>query len=121
MRSFIIYGFSQKEIESIKNLIRFISSNIKYITIEDGDFDKTLQDVIDEGKFSIDQEFVLEERVIIFNEIFPKEIDVYLRILKKKVNSKIIFATVTKNSVNMKIRDLFDEFIEERKYFNKNK
>lgn len=121
MRSFVLYGFSSKEIESIKNTIRFISSNISYITVEDNDFDNTLQEVINEGKFNSEQEFKLNEKIIIFQEIFPKEIDVYLRLLKKKVNNKIIFATTTENSLTMKIKDLFDEFMEERRYFNKNK
>ncbi len=119
MRNFILYGFSEEEINKIKNTIKFISSSIEYLTVCNDDFDKTLKDIIDEKKFIIEDSYSLDEKIIIFNNIYPKEIDVYLKLLKKKVNRKIIFATTTENSLSMTIRDLFSEFLEERNYFNK--
>ena len=49
------------------------------------------------------------------------ELCVYFKILKSKLSKKIMFASVTENSINMKIEDLFNEFKMEREYFKKNK
>lgn len=121
MKNFIIYGFTKDEILKMKNLIKFVSSNINYITICDEDFSKTLGEVIENNSFNEDNKFSLDEKIVIFQDCFPKEIDVYFRILKDKFSNKIMFASVTDNSINMKIEDLFNEFKMEREYFKKNK
>ena len=51
MKKFLIYGFSEDEIIKMKNLVKFVSQNIKYITILDEDFEKKLLDVIENEKF----------------------------------------------------------------------
>ena len=121
MKRFIIYGFTNEEVSKMKNLIKFVSSNIEYINVENEDFNKTLGEVILEEKFNIQEKFILEEKIVIFQNVVPKELDVYFKILKDKLSKKIIFATVTPNSINMKIEDLFNEFKMEREYFKKNK
>lgn len=121
MKKIIIYGFSKDDILKMQNIIKFISSNISYITVSDDDFDKTLNEVINEGKFEFNNSFSLNEKIVIFSNIVSKEIDIYFKLLKKKISNKIMFATVTQTSINMKLTNLFNEFIEEREYFNKNK
>lgn len=121
MKNFIIYGFDKNNILKMKNLIRFVNSSINYITIRDEDFTKKLGEVIDNNIFSDENIFSTNERIVIFHNCFPKEIDVYHKILKSKLSSKIIFATVTENSINMVIQELFSEFKMERDYFRKNK
>lgn len=120
MKNFIIYGFTQEEVNKMKNLIRFVSRSIEYITIQNSDFEKTLGEVIENKEFKIDSEFSFGEKVVIFNNLLPMELDTYFKILKTKLSRKIIFAKVTENSVNMKIKDLFDEFRMEKEYFKKN-
>lgn len=121
MKKFLIYGFSENEIIKMKNLVKFVSQNIKYITILDEDFEKKLLDVIENEKFVFQDKFLLDEKVVIFQNVVPKELDIYYKILKTKLNKKIIFANVTENSINMKIEDLFNEFKMERDFFKKNK
>ena len=120
MKSFIIYGFTQDEVNKMKNLINFVSRSIEYITIQNTDFEKTLGEVIENKEFKIDSEFNFDEKVVIFNNLLPIELDTYFKILKTKLSRKIIFAKVTENSVSMKIKDLFDEFKMEKQYFKKN-
>ena len=100
MKKFLIYGFSEDEIIKMNNLVKFVSQNEKFV----------FQD-----------EFLLDEKVVIFQNVVPKELDIYYKILKTKLNKKIIFANVTENSINMKIEDLFNEFKMERDFFKKNK
>ncbi len=121
MKNFVIYGFTKDEILKMKNLIRFVSSNINYITVCDEDFSKTLGEVIENNLFNEENNFSLDEKIVVFQNCFPKEIDVYFKILKSKLSKKIMFASVTENSINMKIEDLFNEFKMEREYFKKNK
>lgn len=121
MKRFIIYGFNNDEVSKMKNLIRFVSSDIEYVTVNNDDFNKTLGEVILNEKFNIEDQYILDEKIVIFQNIVAKELDVYFKILKNKLNKKIIFATVTPNSTNMKIEDLFNEFKMEREYFKKNK
>lgn len=120
LKNFIVYGFSEEEIKKMKNLINFVSRNIEYITIQNSDFEKTLGEVIENKEFKIDSQFDFDEKVVIFNNVLPMELDTYFKILKTKLSRKIIFAKVTENSVNMKIRELFDEFKMEKEYFKKN-
>lgn len=121
MKSFIIYGFDQNSILKMKNLIKFFNSSINYITIRDNDLTKKLSEVIENNIFNEENLFSINEKVVIFHNCFPKEIDVYYKILKSKISSKIIFATVTENSINMSVQELFNEFKMEREYFKKNK
>lgn len=121
MKKFILYGFLEDEILKMKNILKFVSNNIKYITFDDDDFDKTLGEVIENEKFNMDGKYNRFDKVIIFQNIVSKEIDVYLKILKKKLSKNIIFATTTQTSIDMQISYLFDEFKQERDYFRKNK
>lgn len=121
MKNFIIYGFDQNSILKMRNLIKFVNSNINYITIRDNDLTKKLSEVIENNIFSEESLFSISEKIVIFHNCLPKEIDVYYKILKSKISSKIIFATVTENSINMCIQELFNEFKMEREYFKKNK
>lgn len=121
MKNFVIYGFTKDEISKMKNLIRFVSSNINYITVCDEDFSKTLGEVIENNLFNDENNFYLDEKIVVFQNCFPKEIDIYFKLLKSKLSKKIMFASVTENSINMKIEDLFNEFKMEREYFKKNK
>lgn len=121
MKNFIIYGFDKNNITKMKNLIRFVNSSINYITVSDNDFTKKLGEVIENNVFNDENSFSIDEKIVIFHNCLPKEVDVYHNILKNKLSSKIIFAMVTENSINMKINELFDEFKMEREYFKKNK
>ena len=121
MKNFVLYGFSENDIFKIQNIVRPISSSINYITINDNDFSKTLGEVISEKKFEFQKEFMISEKIVIFQNIHPKEIDVYFRLLKNKISKDIMFASVTENSINMVIKDLFDDFQMEREFFKKNK
>lgn len=121
MKRLIIYGFKQEEVNKMQNLIKFVNSTMEYISVLNEDFNKTLGEVILNEKFKIEDEYILNEKIVIFQNITGKELDVYLKILKTKLNKGIIFATVTPNSTNMKICELFEEFKMEREYFKKNK
>lgn len=117
----LFYGFTMEEISKIKNLFKFINSKLEYITILNEDFDKTLNEVIENNNFSEEEQFDLDEKIVILGGMFPKELDVYYKILKNKISKKIIIASITENSINMKIADLFEHFKMEREYFSKNK
>ncbi len=121
MKKCLFYGFTIEEINKVKNLFKFINSKLEYITILDEDFNKTLNEVIENNIFSDQEQFNLNEKIVILGGMFPKELDVYYKILKNKISKKIIIASVTENSVNMKIGELFEHFKMEREYFSKNK
>lgn len=121
MKKFILYGFLEDEILRMQKMVRFISNNIQYITFDDSDFNRILGDVIQDKKFDTHSKCSGGEKIVIFQNIVSKEIDIYFKLLKKNLNKNIIFATVTDTSINMKISNLFDEFKQERNYFRKNR
>lgn len=121
MKNCLLYGFNIDEISKVKNLFKFVSSKIEYITILNSDFDKTLREVIENNNFVEEENFNLKEKIVILGGMYPKEIEVYYKILKSKLSKEIIIASVTENSLNMKVEELFDHFKEEREYFRKNK
>ncbi|EIA25644.1 hypothetical protein SFB6_097G5, partial [Candidatus Arthromitus sp. SFB-co] len=97
------------------------SSNIQYLTFDDSDFNRTLGDVIKDKKFNTNGEYSCGEKVVIFQNIVSKEVDIYFKLLRKNLGKNIIFATVTDTSINMEISHLFDEFKQERDYFRGNR
>ena len=121
MKNCLLYGFNIDEISKVKNLFKFVSSKIEYITILNSDFDKTLREVIENNNFVEEENFNLKEKIVILGGMYPKEIEVYYKILKSKLSKEIIIASVTENSLNMKVEELFDHFKEERESFRKNK
>ena len=50
MKKFILYGFLEDEILRIQKTVKFISSNIQYLTFDDSDFNRTVGDVIKDKK-----------------------------------------------------------------------
>ena len=121
MKKFILYGFSEDEILRIQKTVKFISSNIQYLTFDDSDFNRTLGDVIKDKKFNTNGEYSCGEKVVIFQNIVSKEVDIYFKLLRKNLGKNIIFASVTDTSINMEISHLFDEFKQERDYFRGNR
>ncbi len=120
LKRFIIYGFTLDEVSSMKKLVSFVSRSIEYITIQNNDFEVQLEEVVRNRKFKIDSDFDFDEKVIIFDGILLKELNIYYKILKLKLSKKIIFAKTTESSLKMRIKDLFNEFKMERKFLKKN-
>ena len=120
LKRFIIYGFTLDEVSSMKKLVSFVSRSIEYITIQNNDFEVQLEEVVRNRKFKIDSDFDFDEKVIIFDGILLKELNIYYKILKLKLSKKIIFAKTTERSLKMRIKDLFNEFKMERKFLKKN-
>ncbi len=61
---------------------------------------------------------IKEAKIIIINGFTNEELKEFLAFYKKNPNLPIpIFATVTDNSLQMKVKDLIEELIEEDKNF----
>ncbi len=62
MKKFILYGFSEDEILRIQKTVKFISSNIQYLTFDDSDFNRTLGDVIKDKNLILMVSIVVEKK-----------------------------------------------------------
>ncbi len=63
---------------------------------------------------------IKKAKVIIINGFSSEELKEFISFYKKNPNLPVpIFATVTDNSIEMKVKDLLKELIEENAVFNK--
>lgn len=68
----------------------------------------------------MDEKSIKEAKIIIINGFTNEELKDFLSFYKKNPNLPIpIFATVTDNSLEMKVKDLIEELIEEDGSFKK--
>ena len=118
-KSIILFNLDNRELISINNMSRAVGiKNI--IKVNSKNANSIIEDIID-NKISDDNEELISQKAIIFNNIAPKQMNFILDTLKKIKANNIYKATTTPTSLKWSIKTLIQNLVEERESLkNKN-
>lgn len=108
-KSILVYGLSENEISE------FQSTGVKVIVVTDSMLKMRVKDIILGLKFQIFAIKKMNEKIVLFNNLSDKELNVFIGITKTIVNNPIL-AVVTPMSSEWEFAYLAEHLIEEREW-----
>ncbi len=115
----LIFGFNSEEKEEIDKIIK--ENKIPGYKVITNEMSKMkIGDILSGLKFEIYNDYLPEEKVIIFNNFNDNEINIAIKNLKQ-LNRQIIMAVVTPTSIEWSFDYLIQHLIEEREWHEKNR
>lgn len=115
----IIFNFKGKELTAIRNYGKILGIKDQVVACyKNGE--SILKDII-ENNILINDIDGAKEKVVIFNNIAPAKINIFIENLKKMRINNTLMAVVTDTSKNWSLNKLIFNLIEERKSINEGK
>ncbi len=114
----LIYGFEEKEKDFLDKII--LELNLpSYKIIEKTMGNMTLRDIINGLKIETYNQYIPDEKVILFNNFSDEEVNAAVKAIRSNKELKPILAVVTPTSINWEFHTLLEHLLEERKQAQK--
>ncbi|MEG0295798.1 MAG: DUF3783 domain-containing protein [Clostridium sp.] len=115
----IVCNFAGKELQFIKNYGAVFGIKDQ-ILLNSKNGDSIVKDII-ENNYIVEGEVGSNAKAIIFNNVSPAKMNIFIENLKKVRVKNILMATVTETSREWSINTLLTNLVEERKAMNAGK
>lgn len=112
----LAYGLDEKELAGLK------TSRLSVLEITDSMSKMKIIDILSGEKTESDSEVNFgNEKIIIFNNVPDKQLNMIIGITKKVIRKKPVLATVTPTSLDWAFEYLVEHLLEEREWHKTNK
>ena len=116
----LIYGFDKNDIALIDELI--IKNSVpNYVVIENSMISMKIKDILKGLKIDVFTEKSFSERVILFNNLSDKELNISIKEVSGVLNPRPILAVITPTSIEWDAAYLIEHLVEEREWFKNHK
>jgi hypothetical protein len=114
----MLYGFEENEIEKINEISE--KHNLPKNKIIDNRLaNMKIESIIKGINLATENAKIVKEKVVLFNNLEDSELESCIKFFKSEITDNIIFAVVTKTSINWTFTELLEHLLEERKFNNK--
>jgi len=115
-KKMLIYGFDKNDIALIDELI--IKNSVpNYVVIENSMISMKIKDILKGLKIDVFTEKSFSERVILFNNLSDKELNISIKEVSGVLNPRPILAVITPTSIEWDAAYLIEHLVEEREWF----
>ena len=119
-KKMLIYGFDKNDIALIDELI--IKNSVpNYVVIENSMISMKIKDILKGLKIDVFTEKSFSERVILFNNLSDKELNISIKEVSGVLNPRPILAVITPTSIEWDAAYLIEHLVEEREWFKNHK
>ncbi|ADL53536.1 DUF3783 domain-containing protein [Clostridium cellulovorans] len=119
-KQILLYGFNSKEVDQIR--ISLIQNRLPLCTVIDANMGNLkVGDILFGAKSNDEQNLPNNERVVLLNALDSNEMNKAIFQIRSKIKGRLpLFAMITEHNVKWEFKNLLDELLKERKYFQEN-
>lgn len=119
-KQILLYGFNSKELDLIR--ISLIQNKLPLCTVIDANMGELkVGDILFGAKSDAERNLPDNQKMVLLNALDSNEVNKAIFQIRSRVKGKLpLFAMVTEHNIKWDLKNLIEELLKERKYFEEN-